>query len=180
MSCEYSGKTLPYRKLHELVSAAIADLKKVDEDKRYIVNMGTYHESHNLSGAGVCMVCFAGGVMAKELDAKLGDYVGPSDFDPGVRLMLYALNSIRCGHVDDAISYFYVGLAAQDEGVKNGDRFRDFTPSESYPVINHYSKLGVIPEHQFAFRPVHRHSMSKEIFYSDMERIAEELKAADL
>ena len=58
--------TLP-DKLTDLLELALSDLKKVADSPKYYIHMERYY---NGSRTGPCMVCFAGAVMAKSLNAK--------------------------------------------------------------------------------------------------------------
>jgi len=88
------------KKLSKLAALALEDLKKVERSRRYVVDMGAWHEPAD-ENDGLCYVCFAGAVMAKtcKLDrnateeAMLG---GPESSK------FQALNYLRTGNVEMA------------------------------------------------------------------------------
>jgi hypothetical protein len=59
-----------------LILAALADLEQVENDPRYEVEMGTWHDPN-----GKCAVCLAGSVMAFGLGASPNQRHGPGEFD---------------------------------------------------------------------------------------------------
>ncbi len=111
---KYSGyrptQKLP-EKLSDLIDLALADLRKVEKDDRYAVDMATWHEPPGASldeEATRCHVCFAGAVMAGTLGTMPNVVVLPSDFtsmgdDPHTARRLLALDSVRNGFVEDAL-----------------------------------------------------------------------------
>ncbi len=86
-------------KLSELIRLALADLLKVERDKRYVVNMGVWHIPN-----GVCQVCMAGAVIAKTLGINYmvdDGAVAGEEYWP----QYAALNDIRLGDIDDALQW---------------------------------------------------------------------------
>ena len=108
-------KVFPYHgvlpgKPSELILLALRDLKAVEKDSYYTVNMGCYHlpmrdvypEAENQ-----CAVCFAGAVMAKTLNANFLAYRMPYHFraeEPALR----ALDYVRMGALQDV--FFVLGI----------------------------------------------------------------------
>jgi hypothetical protein len=78
----------------ELIALALADLAKAERSKRYIVNMGFFHEPTNMN---TCIVCFAGSVMAGTLKSNPDELFGPYDFDVDTKDKLLWLDSLRSG-----------------------------------------------------------------------------------
>lgn len=87
-------------KLSDLIELALRDLRKVEKDERYRVNMYSWHEP-TLSGK--CLVCFAGAVMAGTLETPINKDVLPSRFDEHTAARLNALNEVRCGLIRQAL-----------------------------------------------------------------------------
>lgn len=81
-------KKLP-NKPSKLLELALKDLRAVEADGRYIVDMCTYHNKR--SKGGKCHVCLAGAVMAKSLKAKCGESYAPYSYEAGVRDQLFTL-----------------------------------------------------------------------------------------
>ena len=84
-------------KLSQWVRLALADIKKVENDDRYIVDMSSYHLPNSK-----CRVCFAGAVMAKTLKGGIEQLLEPVDFTE--RDFLVALDWIRIGYIRSALT----------------------------------------------------------------------------
>ena len=94
--------TLP-DKPSELIRVALADLVKVEAmPETYSVSMGVWHHR---SRTGKCFVCLAGSVMAGSLGADASATMNPNHYDPLTRRKLMALDSLRCGYVNDALEH---------------------------------------------------------------------------
>lgn len=91
MQTEYQLPTKP----SELIRLALSDLRAIEQDPRYRVDMEHLWHSRAYSS---CTVCLAGAVMANHLsaDANLG-YL-PSDF-PRNACALCAIDDFRLGNV---------------------------------------------------------------------------------
>lgn len=87
-----------------LIRLALGDLRKVEQDERYEVYMGDWH---NPGMDGTCEVCLAGAVMAMSLGADIRAYSLPSDFheqDQATTERLLALNQFRTGHINAGLT----------------------------------------------------------------------------
>jgi hypothetical protein len=88
----------------QLIRLALADLRKVEEDPKYTVNMGSWHEGDPYHDA-ICPVCLAGAVMAKTIGVSRDEDVTPSDLmrfgriSKADRDALVALDFFRTGNV---------------------------------------------------------------------------------
>lgn len=122
----------------ELIELALADLKKVERSKKYVVDMSNWHRR---SGSNICHVCLAGAVMAKELkfDSKISAIPSGPETIP-----LAALNALRTGDVEGAFSYL------------------ELLYTESYKFD----------------RPITDYHQNKSKFYSDMRKLAADLRKA--
>lgn len=100
------NKKLP-RKPSALILIALDDLKKVERlPDIYKIDMGTWHEPDmTLRSTGKCSVCFAGAVMAQELGCEPIQICTPGKFPPDTDAKLNALNFLRSGDAEEAISY---------------------------------------------------------------------------
>lgn len=95
--------TLP-DKPSELIRVALADLEAVERSKKYVVNMGTWHEPKGTPGGTKCEVCLAGAVMAKSLKNNPAKNLIPDeDFEDDLPGKLNALDSLRMGDVPLAL-----------------------------------------------------------------------------
>ena len=87
----------------DLIDLAVDDLERVEKDKRFVVDMGTYN-SHE---AGKCHVCFAGSVMAKSLELvsekDVDDVLHGKVGDAVVYRKILALDYFRRGQVVTAL-----------------------------------------------------------------------------
>lgn len=88
--------TLP-DKPSELIRLAIADLEKIEADSKYKVDMSEWH--YPISGTRQCCACFAGAVMAGQLDCNAGLDYQPQDFVDSIYCKLKALDALRSGEV---------------------------------------------------------------------------------
>lgn len=96
----------------KLIRQAIADIRKVETDERYRVDMNTWHFptldfSSTLKlrqGLKVCAVCFAGATMAKSLSIDPSVYVSPENFSTENRKLFEALNCFRLGDCATGLS----------------------------------------------------------------------------
>ena len=79
----------------DLIEVALKDLCAVEHDKRYKVNMYTFH----IAGGARCEVCFGGAVMAKSLKTPPGSDKSPLGFPLGVKSKIVALDYFRTGWV---------------------------------------------------------------------------------
>lgn len=106
----------------ELIRLAVRDLEAAEKDSRYEVNMGIWHTPKGLYGfeGDKCLVCLAGCVIAKSLDADLEEWVCPEDYEEDCPALL-ALDCARRG----AWKEFFIQLASPDEAW----RLRDAGPS---------------------------------------------------
>jgi len=91
----------PPKKLSALIWLALGDLVKVEKDKRYQVNMTSWHKPE----FGRCNVCFAGSVMAKTLKTahKFDADLNSVDFSYEWKLAFQALDAVRQGEIYDAL-----------------------------------------------------------------------------
>ena len=81
-----------------LIKLALADLKKVERSKKYIVDMGAWHKAN-----GVCSVDLAGSVMAQTLNVPINMTVMPEAFDDDTENKLQALNDFRIGFIEGGL-----------------------------------------------------------------------------
>lgn len=90
----------PPEKLSDLIDLALNDLRKVQADPRYVVDMTLWHEPNTDDGENyVCHVCFAGAVMAKTLAVDVLADSPVSDFGHEWRRAFYALDDVRTGNL---------------------------------------------------------------------------------
>lgn len=90
-------KKLP-NKLSELIRLSLYDLKLVEKDKRYKVDMSYFHNP----GLKKCSVCLAGAVMAKSLKLSLDKDFCYSNFTDDENKKVIAINSLRLGFITSA------------------------------------------------------------------------------
>ncbi len=93
-------KPLP-RKLSALLRIAVEDAKAVSKDKRYRLNMGTYHTPNPADGR--CHVCMAGAVIAQRLGVRPTRSAHPASTPGMPRVQLRAIDDMRDGAFSTAI-----------------------------------------------------------------------------
>ena len=101
----------------KLIRLALADLAKCEEDPRYKVHMGEWHEPKG----GVCSVCLAGSVIAQTIGTLPVVSCIPCFFDDE-EMTLIALDALRNGDVSDAFDDLGLGESPIDD--------REITPYE--------------------------------------------------
>ncbi len=97
------------KKLSTAMRIALNDLRKVEKDPRYKVNMATWHSpSYPSADASVtlpCEVCFAGAVMAKTHNLPTHvDFLDWQGMTPAWQKIFDALDEVRKGYVSDALT----------------------------------------------------------------------------
>ncbi len=98
-------------KLSALVQHALADLRLCEADPAYAIHMNDWHSPSTFFKN--CEVCLAGAVMAKTLESDSREYTVPDNFITGLEYKLYAINALRRGQVDLALSS--MGLEKTDK-----------------------------------------------------------------
>ena len=99
-------KHLPRMKPSELIRLGLRDLAKVERSKRYVVNMGVWHQ---LRLDGKCAVCFGGSVIANTCNAPMDiDFYDRDILSDRDMKYLGALNLFRIGSVRLALEEFAV------------------------------------------------------------------------
>lgn len=108
------------KKLSAAIRLALEDLKWVEKNPRYRVNMEIYH----MPIRDKCNVCFAGAVMAHthHLDRDLS--LAPHNFPPSWSRVFRALNSVRRDYFSEAL-YFFTIPSRREELYKKADYLRD-------------------------------------------------------
>lgn len=87
----------------QLLRVAVADLKKVEKDERYVVDMDRWHRPLFTSNSGgiKCHVCLAGSALAKSLGISPDEPFSCLDIGISDKFKdrMSALNYFRCGAV---------------------------------------------------------------------------------
>ncbi len=129
------NKTLPQYP-SELIRVALNDLKKIEKDPAYTVNMNCWHIPagtfiFDTLDPTECHVCFAGSVMAKTFDVAIAESIRPDDFNDINNIKFRALDRFRRGDVSEGFSRLqrHQSYHTEDFSFKNGVAFdRDITP----------------------------------------------------
>lgn len=116
------ARRLP-RKPSDLIELAVKDLIKVERNKLYKLSLDSswhdpigceYETDENGYDTGVvkkpakvCLVCFAGAVIASTLKTSFNATKHPDDFDSDTQDRLLALDCFRVGNVSDGLSQIY-------------------------------------------------------------------------
>lgn len=107
-------------KLSDCLELALADLEKCEADPRYRILMSEWHEPLD---SGQCAVCLAGSVMAQTIGLPIENSVDFSDFDEHTQGRLCALNSLRCGGINEAL---------KEVGIENQEILSDYACVRTY------------------------------------------------
>ena len=109
----------------DLIDLALRDLETVENSKKYLVDMGTWHQANHSSDPwSLCAVCFAGSVMAQSLGVVPDKNYLPADFPPFICCKLEALNSFRCGWIHEGLREMEIYF--------DGDDIEDFFSVRPY------------------------------------------------
>lgn len=88
-------------KRSKLIRLACADLRKMEKDPRYEVDMECWHDpDYDDDDKKICVACFAGAVMAFSLGADLNMCMHPSVYDSDTGQKLADLDHLRMGKVN--------------------------------------------------------------------------------
>jgi len=100
------------------ITQALDDLRKVERNKKYRVDMDVWHDAIDLEDdwgeADQCVVCLAGATMAKTLNKAPTDALSPSSFNRKVKNQLLGLDEFRTGRARYALKLFGVRNAPYD------------------------------------------------------------------
>lgn len=97
----------------ELIRRGLMDISECSRDFRYQVDI--FAEENNIDfwdsvwhrlnrSKKACLVCMAGAVMAKSLYVEWGRNYTPDDFEPDTRKKLMALEALRQGEINVALT----------------------------------------------------------------------------
>jgi len=116
-------KTLP-NKLWETLRLALADLKLVEKNPLYCVNMEVVHAPINpgyceSKPEAICEVCLGGSVMAMNLGVYINNNAAFYEpyFLQSTMFKLNALDCLRRGNITIAVDYFYNHLKYPEKKV---------------------------------------------------------------
>lgn len=144
------------RKLSATIRVALNDLKKVENSKRFSVDMGSWFSKYQPNRP--CHVCFAGAVMANTLKLPLSalryqregmtfyNEVHPGSFNDRIRDKLKALNCVRSYNISRAVDTFYGVDSPQTQKYNAHDRvaIEGFYPAyEEDPEAWHRNMLRI-------------------------------------
>lgn len=85
------------------IRQALTDLEAIEKDKRYDVNMNSYHSATEFGTT--CEVCFAGAVIARSGNEPTMEIV-PEMFTKKVSGKLHGLDDFRQGHIYEGLQEF--------------------------------------------------------------------------
>lgn len=92
-------------KLSSLLRQAVADLRAIEKNKVYTVDMDRFHYpalGFNKT-ARTCHVCLAGAVMARTLGANPKARMDPFEYSRDTEAKLNALDALRRGQITEAM-----------------------------------------------------------------------------
>lgn len=151
-------RSLPGRP-SELIRVGLRDLRAVEADPQYRVNMWAWHQMDEQRET--CQVCMAGAVLAKTLGRRPTQDLGtPDELGPDTAAKMHALDLFRTG---DLVG----GLCTL--GTENLD-IDDETAEEAHEEFHDGVEDYVFPEH----------GADPEEFHAAMERMADLLESYSL
>lgn len=102
----------------QLLRVALDDLKQVEKDSRYEVDMDHWHYNNHLNVTSCederCLVCFAGSVMAKTFKEDPSRSLGMANFSKAFQARMNALNDFRKGEIQSGLE----GMGIFNAGIK--------------------------------------------------------------
>ncbi len=134
-------------KLSELLKLAIKDLLETEKDKRYSVDMDSWHEYD--PRANVCYVCLAGAVITQTIKLDFTtqcNLIHPHYDIPGIETnidQLLAINSARLGEINQAISLLGNNTKFGDRDITDYHVNRESFLSDMYGLIDDLEKAGL-------------------------------------
>lgn len=133
-------------KLSNLLELALADLAKVEADKRYVVNMDLWHIP-TYGGdiyPALCRVCLAGAVIAGSLGGNIRKHLVPYNFDEKTKSKLFAIDCLRSGMIDTAIYYM---KQKRPKSMPNNIKVADYKSSPLQWLSNMLFIIALLREH---------------------------------
>lgn len=94
-----------------LITLALGDLRWIEGDDRYLVDMNHWHIAGTKHGSP-CIVCLAGAVMARSLRVDPSSSQLPEFFDEDTSGKLQALDSFRRGFVAQGLHLMHIPVPA--------------------------------------------------------------------
>lgn len=85
----------------ELLRLAVADLKAIEKDPLYLVDMAEWHRPNEQKET--CRVCLAGSVLARTLGHSPSEEVDWEKVDPDTSNKLTAIDDMRAGDLELAL-----------------------------------------------------------------------------
>lgn len=107
----------------DLIDLGLKDLAAIEANEAYRVDMNDWHEPHlelfttegDSKATDVCLVCFAGAIMANTMKFDAARSFSPTDApNQGDRSRLMSLNAFRQGYVEDGLDHFDVDSTVYD------------------------------------------------------------------
>lgn len=143
------AKTKLPNKPSALIMLALKDLINVEQNKKYEIDMRTWHEPEIIGDKTTkCAVCFAGGVMAMTLKIASKVKMAPNDFDVDTENKLCAIDNLRTGDLQSAFEQLKLSY--------NNEAFKPYIPE----------KMDIVEYH-----------INPKIFKKEMKHMAMKLKA---
>ena len=153
---EKKAKRLP-KKLWALIEIALADLRKVEGDDRYRVDMMFFHGT---AYDDRCLVCLGGSVMSGSCAVARDVEVAPDDFGSQAWKFI-ALDRLRVGDVYSALS------------LAMNNKYQGFEVREGH-VFSILKSLNI------SNRTITPYDMNRRAFFREMRALARRLKKVNL
>lgn len=137
----------------KLLLVALRDLRAIEQDSRYTVDMRVWHNpefSYGLLGSvRVCEVCLAGAVIARSFRTPIQRGVTPGNLTPSRRRKLYALDAFRQGCIHSGLHWLQISsdeippeLPLRVEVVSYHDD-RDLWHKQMFQLVRRLQRVGL-------------------------------------
>lgn len=154
-------------KLSELIVLAVKNLNKVEKMPDYAIDMSTWHDKRTYL-EDKCCVCFAGSVMACELNVDKELYLSPRYFNESLKWKFASLDAIRKYCIAESLAF--IERANRKEHIKHNVNLEN-------EII---SKLCSLRKVSGFYQNLSSYEEDAKLFKLNMLYIAKELKKLNL
>lgn len=124
-----------------LIRVALKDLALCEADDNYKISMGRWHGPSVTNN--VCVVCFAGSVMAQSLGADPEGISHPLDFPRATRNSMYALNMFRVGYIKQGLEYLEYREVMLDRDIVDYRADKELFVQQMNKLASDFEGLGI-------------------------------------
>lgn len=152
------------KKYYDLVSLALIDLKKCEDDPKFLINMKNWLVQFE----NICSVCFGGAILAQSLNLTMNDVELIFAKDLPIANRLRGLDALRCA----SYSFFFEVYSGHPEPLDMYRQFVTLAKANGGYLSNYFKTTTKIGKTSY--------EADKEGFYKRMNETAEILKKLDI